>query len=68
MQVRGSDLRIRVRVTLSEIAQGVEKTIRIDRKVASKDTTYKTCPTCGGSGQSVHVQNTPFGSMQSVTE
>ena len=68
VQVRGSDLRIRVRVTLSEIAQGVEKSIRIDRKVASKDTTYKTCPTCGGSGQSVHVQNTPFGSMQSVTE
>lgn len=68
MMVRGSDLRIRVRVTLSEIAQGVEKTIRIDRKVASKDTTYKTCTACGGTGQTVHVQNTPFGAMQSVTE
>ena len=67
-QVRGSDLRIRVRVSLAEIAKGVDKTIRIDRKVASKDTTYKTCPTCGGTGQTVHVQNTPFGSMQSVSE
>lgn len=66
--VRGSDLRIRVRVSLAEIAKGTEKTIRIDRKVASKDTTYKTCPTCGGAGQRVHVQNTPFGAMQSVTE
>ena len=68
VQVRGSDLRIRVRVTLAEVVKGVEKTIRIDRKVSSKDTTYKTCPTCGGSGQTVHVQNTPFGAMQSVTE
>ena len=66
--VRGSDLRIRVRVSLAEVAKGAEKTIRIDRKVASKDTTYKTCPTCGGSGQTVHVQNTPFGAMQSVSE
>ena len=45
VQVRGSDLRIRVRVTLAEVVKGVEKTIRIDRKVSSKDTTYKTCPT-----------------------
>ncbi len=66
--VRGSDLRIRVRVSLAEIAKGVEKTIKIDRKVASKDTTYKTCPTCGGTGQTVHMQNTPFGAMQSVSE
>lgn len=66
--VRGSDLRIRVRVSLAEIAKGVEKTIKIDRKIASKDTTYKTCPTCGGTGQTVHMQNTPFGAMQSVSE
>ena len=65
--VRGSNLRIRVKVTLAEIAKGVEKTIKIDRMVTSTDTTYKTCPTCGGSGQRVVAQQTPFGMMQSVT-
>ncbi|MDD4820153.1 MAG: molecular chaperone DnaJ [Flavobacteriales bacterium] len=66
--VRGSNLRIRVRVTLAEVATGVEKTIKIERLVPSPDTTYKTCPVCGGTGQTVRVQNTPFGAMQSVTE
>ena len=66
--VRGSNLRIRVKVTLPEIAKGVEKTIKIARLVHSKDTTFKTCPTCGGSGQTVRVQNTPFGAMQTVSE
>lgn len=65
--VRGDNLRIRVKVTLEEIAKGVEKTIKLERMVASPDTTYKTCPTCGGTGQRVVAQQTPFGMMQSVT-
>ena len=39
---RGSNLRIKVKLTLEEIDQGVEKKIRVNK--------YKTCKTCVGSG------------------
>src|SRR5699024_7866230 len=45
-RVKGSNLRIRVNLTLEEIANGVEKKIKIKRKVKAEGTTYKTCPTC----------------------
>ena len=42
-------LRIRVKLTLEEIANGVEKKIKVRRKVQAQGTTYKTCATCHGS-------------------
>jgi molecular chaperone DnaJ len=63
-QVKGSNLRIRVRLTLEEIANGVEKKIKVKRKKVAKGTSYKTCTTCGGSGQVTRIQNTILGRMQ----
>ena len=63
-QVKGSNLRIRVRLTLEEIANGVEKKIKVKRKKVAKGTSYKTCATCGGSGQVTRIQNTILGRMQ----
>ena len=62
--VKGSNLRIRVKLTLEEIANGVEKKVKVKRKKQAKGTTYKTCSTCQGSGQVTRVTNTILGRMQ----
>ncbi|APY09947.1 molecular chaperone DnaJ [Seonamhaeicola sp. S2-3] len=63
-RVKGSNLRIRVKLTLEEIANGVEKKIKVKRKVKAAGTTYKTCSTCGGTGQVTRIANTILGRMQ----
>ena len=62
--VKGSNLRIRVKLTLEEIANGVEKKVKVKRKKQAPGTTYKTCTTCNGSGQVTRVTNTILGRMQ----
>jgi len=62
--VKGSNLRIRVSLTLEEIANGVEKKIKVKRKVQAPGTSYKTCPTCQGTGQVTKIANTILGRMQ----
>ncbi|RKE90842.1 molecular chaperone DnaJ [Ichthyenterobacterium magnum] len=66
-RVKGSNLRIRVTLTLEEIANGVEKKIKVKRKVQAPGTTYKTCSTCNGSGQVARVTNTILGRMQTAS-
>src|SRR5210317_875904 len=66
-RVKGSNLRIRVKLTLEEIAIGVEKKVKVRRKVKAKGTSYKTCSTCNGSGQVTRVTNTILGRMQTAT-
>lgn len=70
---RGTDIRIRVKLTLKEIAHGAEKKIRIPKKVAcdacqgtgAKDKdSFKTCTTCNGAGNVTRVANTILGQMQ----
>ncbi|MEH6536521.1 MAG: molecular chaperone DnaJ [Psychroserpens sp.] len=63
-RVKGSNLRIRVSLTLEEIANGVEKKIKVKRKVQAPGTTYRTCATCNGVGQVTRVTNTILGRMQ----
>ena len=63
-RVKGSNLRIRVKLTLEEIANGVEKKVKVKRKVQAPGTTYKTCSTCHGSGQVTRIANTILGRMQ----
>lgn len=63
-RVKGSNLRIRVALTLEEIANGVEKKIKVKRKKQAQGTTYKTCSTCNGSGQIMRITNTILGRMQ----
>lgn len=73
---RGSDLRVKVKLTLKEIATGVEKKIKEKKYVsckacngtgAEKGTSYTTCSTCNGSGVVTRVQQTILGAMQSTT-
>jgi molecular chaperone DnaJ len=66
-RVKGSNLRIRVKLTLEEIANGVEKKIKVRRKVQAPGTTYKTCSTCNGSGQVTRITNTILGRMQTAS-
>ncbi len=63
-RVKGSNLRIRVKLSLEEIANGVEKKIKVKRKKVAQGTTYKTCTTCHGQGQVTRIQNTILGRMQ----
>lgn len=72
-QNRGSDLRVRVKLTLKEIAEGVEKKIKLNRYVscsackgtgALNATAFDTCTTCRGSGVHTRVQQTILGTMQ----
>ena len=64
--VKGSNLRIRVTLSLEEIANGVEKKIKVKRKIQAPGTTYKTCSTCNGAGQVTRVTNTILGRMQTA--
>ena len=71
---KGTDLRITVKVTLNDIAEGVDKKLKIPRLVAcphckgtgAKDgTSFHTCQRCHGSGYVTTVQQTFMGAMQS---
>lgn len=73
-QRRGTDLRITIKMTLQEIATGVEKTIKIPAMVADSHcngtgakngTAFGTCPTCGGQGSILRQQQSLFGMTQS---
>jgi len=66
-QRKGSNLRIKLKLTLDEIANGVEKKIKVNRLVRAEGVTFKTCPTCGGSGQIKKVVQTMLGQMVSAT-
>jgi len=66
-RVKGSNMRIRVKLTLEEIAKGVEKKVKVRRKVQAVGVRYKTCTTCNGSGQQMRVTNTILGRMQTAT-
>ena len=63
-RTKGSNLRIRVKLTLDEIANGVEKKIKVKRKTQAPGTTYKTCSNCNGTGQVTRIANTILGRMQ----
>src|SRR5210317_1198923 len=65
--VKGSNLRIRVKLTLEEIANGVEKKVKVRRKVQAPGVSYKTCSTCNGSGQVTRITNTILGRMQTAS-
>lgn len=66
-QRKGSNLRIKLKLTLEEIANGVEKKIKVNRLVRAEGVTYKTCSTCQGNGQVRKVVNTMLGQMVSTT-
>jgi len=73
---KGANLRIKVKLTLQEIANGVEKKIKVTKHIpcspckgsgAQSGTAYSTCSTCRGSGQVTRIMNTILGQMQSAS-
>ncbi len=73
---RGSNLRIKMKLTLEEIATGVTKKVKVKKNVvcntcsgsgAKDKNSVQTCTTCHGSGQVKRVTNTFLGQMQTVT-
>lgn len=65
-RVKGSNLRIRVVLSLEEVANGVEKKVKVKRKKQAPGVSYKTCSTCNGAGQVTKITNTILGRMQTA--
>jgi molecular chaperone DnaJ len=70
---QGSNLRVRVKMNLSEIAKGAEKKIKVRKAVscphckgtgAEDGNAYSTCSTCRGTGAVTRITNTILGRMQ----
>ncbi|MBL7859446.1 MAG: molecular chaperone DnaJ [Cyclobacteriaceae bacterium] len=66
-QRKGSNLRIKLKLSLDEIANGVEKKIKVNRLMRADGVTFKTCTTCQGTGQIRKVVNTMLGQMVSAS-
>jgi len=66
-RMKGSNLRIKVKLTLEEVVNGVEKKVKVKRKVQAKGVTFKTCSTCNGNGQVMKITNTILGRMQTAS-
>lgn len=72
---KGEQMRVSVSLTLEEVAEGAEKTIRVatlepcetcDGTGSAEGTGPTTCPQCGGAGEERHVQRSAFGQFVSV--
>lgn len=63
-RMKGSDLRIKVKLTLEEIATGAKKKIRVAKQVLAEGVEHTDCATCNGTGQVRRVSNTILGQMQ----
>jgi molecular chaperone DnaJ len=73
---RGSNLRIKVRLSIEEIANGAEKKIKVNKQIvcntcdgtgAKDKSSFQTCKTCGGQGAVRRVTNTILGQMQTTS-
>ncbi|MBN2521186.1 MAG: molecular chaperone DnaJ [Bacteroidales bacterium] len=73
---KGSNLRVKVKLTLQEIAKGVEKKLKVNKYVqcnacngtgAADSSSHSTCHTCNGSGHVTRISNTFLGQMQSTS-
>jgi molecular chaperone DnaJ len=77
MAQRGSDLRVRIPLTLEEIAKGVEKTLKVKKSVVCDDCNgtgaatrdaYQKCNVCDGTGEIRHVSRSMFGQFVNIAE
>ena len=73
---KGSNLRIKLSLTLEEVEGGVKKTIKVKKRKTcttckgsgAKDGAVKNCQTCGGSGFVRQIRSTFLGQMQTTTQ
>lgn len=73
---RGTNLRVKVKLSLEEIVNGVNKKIKVNKYIpcdscqgtgAKDGSSYSTCSTCNGMGQVTQVTNTFLGQMQTTS-
>ncbi len=73
---KGSNLRVKVKLTLHEIASGAEKKIKVNKydacdscggTGAADASSLSTCSTCHGSGHVTRLTNTLLGQMQTTS-
>ena len=72
---RGSDLRVKVKLTLQEISTGVTKKFKLKKYVAcshcngsgAEGNATETCPECKGTGRVIRTQQSIFGMMRTET-
>jgi molecular chaperone DnaJ len=73
---KGTNLRVKVKLSLHEIAHGAEKKIKVTRydtctacggSGAADSNSTSTCPTCRGSGHVTRITNTLLGQMQTTS-
>lgn len=73
---RGSNLRVKIKLSYEDVVKGVHKTIKVKKYIGCKScgghgakdkNSIQTCNTCGGRGQVQRVSNTFLGQMQTVT-
>lgn len=73
--MRGSNLRVKVKLNLKEVAKGVEKKLKVNKFVSchtckgsgAKSGQLEVCRLCNGSGVQVRTQQTFLGAMQTQT-
>ena len=74
---RGSNIRVKVKMTLADVVNGVEKKIKVKKYVSCKPCSgsgaeggsggFTTCDTCKGAGQVNRITNTFLGQMQTAS-
>lgn len=72
---RGTDLRIKIKLTLEDIANGIEKNIKVKKFIScsscngtgAQNGRFSNCSTCNGTGQVTRITNTILGSMQTTS-
>lgn len=66
-RARGTNLRIKLKLTLEEIAEGVQKKIKVNKLVFAEGSTFTNCRQCNGTGQVTRITNTILGQMQTAS-
>ena len=64
---KGSNLRVKLRLSLEDIVNGVQKKIKVNKLFAASGVEFSTCSTCNGTGQVTRVTNTILGAMQTAS-
>ncbi|HTO38571.1 MAG TPA: molecular chaperone DnaJ [Brumimicrobium sp.] len=65
--VRGTNLRVKIKLTLEDVLNGTTKKIRVNKLVNAAGASFKDCPTCHGTGRVTRVTQTFLGAMQTAS-